>query len=567
MIFFKKIRYKNFMATGNDFLEINLNSHQTSLVIGVNGAGKTTIIDAISFVLFNKPFRNIKKNQLVNSITKKDCLVEIEFSIGSKEYLVRRGIRPNVFEIFVDEKLVEQDAASKDYQENLEKNILRTNHKSFFQIVILGPRHVPFMSLAPGQRREIVEDLLDLQVFSRMNVIAKNKYSELSLEKKALRAEHEKKKEKLKILLSYEESLASKDFEMIEIKKKSIEEALVKLEDLRNTYDEFSSIVSSFKPPDTASIKKSIREVLSVEAALKNKKIVASSDLEFFETNDVCSTCRQPISPDHKHGIISKRNSELIETSEGIIDAKKVLEDLEKQLDAIEKETLEIERTKTHQRSILNGIKAQKDYVSLLEKEIEKLSEKKTNNEHAAEIPSLKESLKSDVEVLNKIEEELSVMEASLRLLKDDGIKSMIVKTYVPIINKYVSKYLAALDFFVEFYLDENFSETIRSRYRDEFTYDSFSEGEKFRINIALLFTWRAVASMRNSMSTNLLFLDEIMDGSLDSDGVEEFLKLLHKLTGDNNVFVISHRTDQIIDKFQNVIKMNKVRNFTTFDN
>lgn len=567
MILFKTIRWKNFLSTGNIFTEIDLTKSKTTLIVGENGAGKSTLLDALSFVLYNKPFRNVNKPQLVNSINKKDTLVEIEFSIGVQHYKVVRGIKPTIFEVYHNNKLLNQDATSRDYQEVLEKQILKLNHKSFCQVVILGSASfVPFMQLPSMHRREVIEDLLDIQIFSTMNSILKNKIQVLGVSINDTSYNIKLLKEKITLNEEMMNTLKTNSDNAIKEKQAIILETENRIKsegdsvvDLNVQIQDLQKQISDQK---LMKGKQQKLEVLRGQIESKIKKL--ESDIEFFENHDNCPTCRQIIDDQFKCDTIASRKTQIDETNQGIDQLTQELININNRLETINEINNQIITLNTQVTVHNTNISALNEYIGKVNQEIQGLSKTHQNNvKDSNKLASLKSEL-------NKLEEEMigysnqnELYKVAAVILKDTGIKSKIIKQYVPIINKLINKYLAAMDFFVNFELDESFNETIKSRFRDEFSYASFSEGEKMRINLAILFTWRAISKLRNSASTNLLIMDEIFDGSLDSTGTEEFMKILNQLTLDTNTFIISHKTDQLSDKFQSVIKFNKVKNFS----
>jgi DNA repair exonuclease SbcCD ATPase subunit len=567
MILFKTIRYKNLLSTGNTFTEIKLDQHPSTLIIGENGAGKSTMIEAISFALYGKSFRKINKPQLLNSINQKNLLVEIEFSIGNKEYLVRRGLKPTVFEIFVDGDMLNQDAASRDYQEILEKNILRLTHKSFSQIITLGTStFIPFMQLPAHLRREFIEDLLDIQIFSTMNVLLKNRIQENKDKLATVDADIALCEQRIEVTKRFFEQIKLNNADVIEIKSNKIKEHQYMVDEL-DTFvakallqaEELHKQIS-----DQGKVTNQIKKVSDLRKEIKFKLENSNKHVHFFENNDHCPTCTQDISEEFKKDSLfaKKMESEELET------AIKKLTEMESEacermekIDAVSRQIYDLNGEIVDSN---NKIKMYKKYNAELQKEINALSKFKLDME--VDTSDL-ERAKSELKQLHKDKEESTnkrtLLNTAALLLKDGGIKTKIIKQYVPIMNKLINKYLAAMDFFVQFELDENFNEKIKSRFRDEFSYSSFSEGEKMRIDLSLLFTWRAVAKLRNSASTNLLIMDEVFDSSLDAAGTEEFFKILSGIITDSNVFIISHKGDQLFDKFANVIKFEKHKNFS----
>lgn len=566
-IYFKKLRWKNFISTGNLFTEIDLTRNKSTLIVGENGAGKSTILDALLFSLYGKPFRNINKPQLINSITQKNLLVEVEFNVGRSEYLIRRGLKPGVFEIYQNGTLMNQDSATRDYQEYLEKNILKLNHKSFNQIVVLGSANfIPFMQLPAGTRRQVIEDLLDIQIFSTMNTLLKEKIQankeelvEVGFEMKALSDKIEMHKKHLETLrTSNDEVVKQKEAQLdtiIESKNQAAEE--IKAFEKLNTEAE-ESIADKHK------VQKKYEQLEDLGRKVAGKLSKLKKDVKFFETNNDCPTCKQGIQDGHKHDIIEKNNKQISE----IEDSTDILQ---KEFHAAMDRIAEIQGVNKHiaennkKISELNTkITMWNNFESELRKEITKLQQTVAHNDDSnVDLQLLKKQLKDSITNKEDLAKEKQVLDVASSLLKDGGIKTRIIRQYIPIINQLINKYLSAMDFFVNFELNENFEETIKSRFRDEFSYASFSEGEKMRIDLALLFAWRAVAKLRNSSTTNLLIMDEVFDSSLDSGGTDEFIKILNGLTQDTNVFIISHKGDQLYDKFHSVIKFEKHKNFS----
>ena len=567
MILFEKIRWKNFLSTGQNFIEVDLNRNPTTLIVGENGSGKSTILDALVFSLFGKAFRNINKSQLINSINETNCLAEVEFLIGKKHYLVRRGIKPNLFEIEVDGVMINQDSKARDYQEQLEKNILKLNYKSFTQIVILGSSSfVPFMQLKLNDRRVIIEDLLDIQVFSTMNLILKNKVSSLKNDVGQNELEISKNENVIGLQEEYISNMKQNNKQLISANQKKIEESnehiatyTLHIEDLECRIIRLENLIKDFDQEQ----KKQQKLDKYQDEIHKNIKRT-ENEIKFYRKNTECPTCKQTIDEEHRECEITeklKKKTELIKAiekiEEEIIISFKLLEDMTKTQKSISESQGEITKHNT-------SISAINQYIQKINEEIHLLNESGANVTDASK--KLK-TLKSVQKHLLTLKEDhsnlLSVYEIANVLLKDGGIKTTIIKKYLPIMNKLINKYLASMDFYVSFNLDGNFNETIKSRFRDEFTYSSFSEGEKMRIDLALLFTWRAIAKLKNSMSTNLLVLDEVFDGSLDEDGTGDFLKILHSLGNESNVFIISHKGEILYDKFKHIIKFQKIKNFS----
>jgi DNA repair exonuclease SbcCD ATPase subunit len=565
MIIFKKIRWKNMLSTGNIFTEIDLIAHKTNLIVGENGSGKSTFLDALSFGLFGRPFRKINKPQLLNSITQKNLVVELEFSIGSVEYKIIRGIKPTVFEVYQNGTLLNQSAEMKDYQSILEKQIIKVNHKSFCHVVILGSATFqPFMQLSAWQRREIIEDLLDLQIFTTMNTLLKNKIQSNNEENIKVNSDIKIIEEKIKITKEHMLELQNNNEQLILEKKTRIEDANKHIDDLNNKYWEFENkrqeLAESIQ--DEESLSKKINKLSKLKHQIEAKKALIENDISFFKRHENCPTCTQSISVEFRERTVQTKTNEIetIETGLGQLieqyeETNNKLTEIMSIHSEINNQMMEIHKVKTKTNSLI-------EYRDNLKKEIKDVS-KKENNVKEIKISDYEKELEVVKNRYNELSEDKVILSAANSILKDTGIKGRIIKQYVPVINKFIGKYLSSMDFFVQFELDEEFNETIKSRFRDDFSYASFSEGEKMRINLAILFTWRAVAKLRNSVNTNILIMDEVFDSSLDSNGTEEFLKLINSLTSDTNTFIISHKADQLYEKFPNVLRFEKHKNFS----
>lgn len=566
MIVFRKLRWKNFLSTGNYFTELDLDKNTTTLIVGSNGSGKSTMLDALCFVLFGKPFRSINKPQLVNSINSRDTLVEIEFSTSNKSYKIIRGIKPNVFEIYCNGELVTQDAAVKDYQEHLEKFILKLNYKSFTQIVMLGSASfTPFMQLSAADRRAIIEDLLDIQIFSRMNGVLKDKFQILKEQYSQAKYAFDLKTEKIQMQIQFIENLKKNTESKIAQQELEIANTEIRIAESHTKHSEISTNLSELCTQ--ISDKSKVDDKLSKFANLKNNLgrtiTKVNSDIDFYDSNDECPTCKQGIPHEHKTTIVEERKNKLKEVEDALNKLNAEVDQLASRQEEIEKISDLITEKKSELTTIQSEITADKRYVETLRKDIERIKNSKEDlNAENVKLLTLNNELVELETNMRSLSEERVYYETATNLLKDTGIKTKIIKQYIPVINKLVNKYLSSLDFFVNFNLDESFKETIKSRYRDEFTYASFSEGEKQRIDMSLMLTWRAVAKLKNSASTNLLILDEIFDSSLDANGTEELMKILNLLEGEN-LFVISHKGDILQDKFMNVIRFDKVNNFS----
>jgi DNA repair exonuclease SbcCD ATPase subunit len=568
MILFQKIRWKNFLSTGAAFTEINFTKSTNTLIIGQNGAGKSTILDALCFGLFGKPFRKINKPQLLNSINGKDAVVEVEFNIGQKKYKVIRGIKPNVFEIYLNDVLLNQDAASKDYQEVLEKNILKLNYKSFTQVVILGSASfVPFMQLSAADRRTIIEDLLDIQIFSSMNAIVKEKMSGLKDGITKSKYDITLVEEKINLQLqNIEENKKNNDAD-ISRKLEEIGKSKIQMNTLQDDIlliNKHIEVLQNKVGDKKEKLDKKSKGLFQIKGKVQTNIDRNEKEIQFYENNHDCPTCKQSITPEWKDSQVKEKTEKIDTQRTGL---QEIEEELTKVTIEIKSITDIISHINAHTGEIIkhtSTISAISNYITKLNNEIDALTKKQIGTEGSDQ--KLIE-LKQELETYNKLyKEQLTEKhyhEFASTLLKDGGIKTRIIKQYLPIMNKLINKYLTAMDFFVNFNINENFEETIKSRHRDEFSYANFSEGEKMRIDLALLFTWRQIAKLKNSTNTNLLILDEVFDSSLDTVGTEEFLKLINEMGTDTNVFVISHKGDQLFDKFRSIIKFEKKNNFS----
>tara|TARA_R110000868_G_scaffold411117_2_gene701864 strand:+ start:1659 stop:3365 length:1707 start_codon:yes stop_codon:yes gene_type:complete len=565
MIVFKKIRWKNFLSTGNIFTEIELNKSTTTLIVGENGAGKSTLLDALSFALFNKPFRKINKPLLLNSITKKDLVVEIEFTIGSNNYKIVRGIKPNVFEVYQNGSLLNQSADSKDYQDILEKQILKINFKSFCQVVVLGSASfVPFMSLPTGQRREIIEDLLDLQIFTSMNVILKKRITSNAEDLIKHEANKTIVEEKMKLVKKHLIEIQNNNEKIISEKNERREQTNTQVNVLDDEYWKLDNKRKDLeeKMVDEKELTSSMKKLTALKHKFEAHLSSQKEQIKFFTDHDNCPTCKQEIDETFKCDMVQNNQERIKELEDNLeVVAKNYVETNNKINEMMNIQT-EINNTKMDIHKISTKISSLIEYRTQLENEINTI-QKTVKEDNSDQLNKLVDELKEAEDLLSELHDLKQTYQAVSVLLKDGGIKAKIIKQYIPIINKLINKYLSSMDFFVQFELNEEFNETIKSRFRDEFSYASFSEGEKMRINLAILFTWRAVAKLRNSISTNILIMDEVMDSSLDSNGTEEFMKVLTQLAIDTNTFIISHKTDQFYDKFTSVIKFEKHKNFS----
>ena len=564
-IHFKYVKYKNILSTGNSWTEIQLDQSKSTLIIGENGAGKSTMLDAICFALYGKPFRKINKPQLINSINQKDMMVEISFDISGRNYIVKRGIKPNVFEIWHNGELLNQDAAARDYQKYLEENILKLNFKSFGQVVVLGSStFVPFMQLPASHRREVIEDLLDIQIFTIMNTLLKDRVANNKTEISDIKYEIDLLVNRINSSKDHNESIRKmRETEVEKIKDKvsqhlaTIEAENLEVESCGSKIDELIADIS-----DKVAVKKKHAELIDIDRKLDTKFKKLVKEIKFYEDHDDCPTCRQGIDESFKDSTVNDHQHTIDQITDGrekiatkALDVEKRLEEISDIEDEISAFNLKASEHRANVKFATNSLKSIKKELEDAEKEVEAVD--------TSEISKMEKELKSYHDRQNQLFEYKQTLAVVSSMLKDGGIKTRIIKQYVPIMNKLINKYLAAMDFFVQFELDESFNETIKSRFRDVFSYASFSEGEKLRIDLALLFTWRSVSKLRNSVSTNLLIMDEIMDSSLDNAGTEEFLKIINELTADSNIFIISHKGDQLYDKFDNILRFEKVKNFS----
>jgi DNA repair exonuclease SbcCD ATPase subunit len=548
------------------FTEVTLNTHTQTLIVGDNGSGKSTILDALSFVLFGKPFRKVKKGQLINSINNKNLLVECEFAVNNKQYLVRRGSKPNVFEVFQDGTLINLDAATGDYQEMLDKTILKFNQKSFSQIVVLGSASfVPFMQLTTPNRREVIEDLLDIQIFTVMNTLLKEKVSKNKTDILENRYAIDGVAGKIALEQQHIEELKSNNDLLIQQKQKQVDEYNRQIEQAEQSARELEAANASASDTisDQTRVWARMDKVVGLIRQLDARINKINDDASFFEENHNCPTCRQGISIDHKNEITAKADVQI----EEINSAKDTLNEEVARLNTRIAEINTVASDITKKQKTISELSVQirtwSGFVRSIEKEICGLRQNKQAEVNIDRVNELTANLTVLDEQKQNLINQQAIFDVASVLLKDAGIKTKIIRQYIPVINKLINKYLASMDFFVNFELNESFEETIKSRFRDEFSYDSFSEGEKSRIDLALLFTWRAIAKLRNSTSTNLLILDEVFDGSLDASGNEELLKILQTFTEGINVVVISHKTDAYLDKFERVLKFSKQKNFS----
>ena len=567
MIEFKSVQWKNFLSTGNSPNKVLLNRSQTTLIIGKNGEGKSTILDALCFSLFGKPFRNINKGQLVNSINGKGCSVEIEFDINGKEYKIIRGIKPNVFEIWQDGEMINQDAASRDYQKILEQQILKLNYKTFTQVVILGSASfVPFMQLPTTQRREVIEDILDIRIFSTMNSLLKERVQETK--DAIIKIENEIATAKTKV-----DSQTQIIKTISEAKTSAIESIGAKISanstEILSTEGEIESIILEINTlkasiNDKENVSEDIDKAKSIRSKLLQKIETCEHNTEFFSEHDVCPSCNQDIAEQYKESIIKDLNDKLLEQNGKVSELETILSNLNEKLSDINKIQSEITSKNIELSTRNSTITLLNKQIKEMQIEIDSAKTDTTNiDEEKTKLKDLAKEAIGKIGQKTQLQEQRNLEDVANILLKDTGIKTAIIREYLPIMNKLINKYLQAMDAYIHFELDEAFNESVKSRFRDDFTYASFSEGEKMRIDLAILFTWRQIAKMKNSVNTNLLLLDEIFDSSLDTAGTDYFLNLMNQFGDNTNIFVISHKGDQLFDKFRSVIKFEKRNDFS----
>ena len=567
MIHFKKVRYKNLLSSGNRFTTFELDRSNTTLIVGDNGAGKSTLLDALCFGLYGKGFRNLKKDLLINSINQKELVVEVEFSIGKRDYKVIRGAKPNKFELYTNGKMVNQDATMKDYQEHLEKNILKMSYRSFTQVAILGSANfTPFMQLRAVERRKLVEDLLDISIFSTMQDMLKKKVSQHNLEVKETSHEIDLLHERISGLNDQVNALQKNREAKIKKYESTVNETQNNINKILGEVDEKTQNVvekkRSIKSKDSTESR--LKQATDLERQLENARKKAIADVKFYEENDDCPVCKQGLDHDHKEKCIKEREDKAEEITQALNDIDKTISECHDEIQRINVIQSEIDEIQREIGLLQTEVVSNQKYIKKLQGEIEDLQNEVVGD---SDVHDRLTTSETDLDILEKKQETQTerqhYFELATMLLRDQGVRQRIIKQYVPIMNKMINKYLANLEFYVGFELNEAFEETIKSRFRDVFKYDNFSQGEKMRIDLALLFTWRAVARLKNSVNTNILILDEVFDSSLDSQGTDDFLKLLNTLNEKTNAFIISHKGDQLYDKFEEVIKFEKHKNFS----
>ena len=566
MITFKNLKYRNFLSSGQHWTDINFQEYNTNLVIGTNGSGKSTMLDALTFALFNKPFRKINKSQLINTTNEKDTLVEVEFSVNSRDYLVRRGIKPNIFDIEVNGEALHRQADDRSNQKILEENILKVNYKSFTQIVILGSStFVPFMQLTGSNRREVIEDLLDIRIFSTMNALMRDKMRVQREGLKTLSLRKDNLQDKMVMQKNFMAELDAQRQTGIKASNKKIKEYTLEVDNLLESNETKTVDVSKLikEQENVTGAGKKLKKLNTLKGKLSNKVTTITKEHKFFSDNTVCPTCTQGIEEDFRLNRIADAKNKAKELQSGykeLEDAIQKEEERERQFTQLAQEISTLNNDISQNNTKISGFQRQiRDLESEIQTITDQLQNRNTEHEKLAEF---KANLKDTIDELSDQREQLNHYDFAYSLLKDDGVKTKIIKKYIPVINQQVNRYLQLMDFYINFHLDEEFNETVKSPIHEDFSYASFSEGEKMRIDLALLFTWREVARIKNSVNTNLLIMDEVFDSSLDGFGTEEFLKIIKFVIKDANIFVISHKSD-LHDKFDNVIKFDKVKGFS----
>lgn len=567
MIKFKSVRWKNLLSSGNKFTTIELDRSQTTLIVGENGAGKSTLLDALCFGLYGKGFRNLKKDLLINSINQKDLIVEIEFSVGKKNYKVIRGAKPNKFELYLGNVLINQDATMRDYQDHLESNILKMSHRSFTQVAILGSANfTPFMQLRARDRRKLVEDLLDISIFSTMKDILRKKIANHNVEVKETSHEIDLLEERINGLNEQLSALQKNRDEQVLKYESTVNETQDNISSIMEQIDEKTENVVEKKSTieDSISQKDRLQQANELERKLSENYKKAIRDVKFYEENEECPTCKQGLDEEHKKQHIAEREEKATEIKTALGQIAKTIDESQTRLEEIREVQDKIEELQREIGLMQTEVTSNQKYIKKLQSQIDDLKKDISGDDDVSDkLLDSEDSLSKLIAKKEDLTNRSHYFEIATLLLRDEGIKSKIIKQYVPIMNKMINKYLANLEFYVGFELDENFEETIKSRFRDVFKYDNFSQGEKMRIDLALLFTWRAIARMKNSVNTNLLILDEVFDSSLDNQGTDDFLRLLNTLTEKTNAFIISHKGDALYDKFDEVIKFEKHKNFS----
>ena len=570
MIIFKKIKYKNFLSTGNQPIEIELGKSPTTLIIGQNGSGKSTLLDALCWALFNKPFRIIKKEQMINTINNSDCEVEIEFDVGTKQYRVKRSVKPNLFEIYENGQLLNQNASSIDYQKYLEHNIMKLNYRSFIQVVILGSSsYEPFMKMKARYRRDVVEEILDVKVFTQMDLILRDQQGQLSKEVLEMRHKCDLIQTKYDTEIKHFNSLSELNTSGIDDKKAQLEnhnkakqEYTTKIENINKSIEEYKTELEGKEKADNK-----LKQLLKLETKIEQNIDTSNKSIKFFAENDTCPVCTQSIDRTFREQKGEQLHKKCAELETGIKKLTSEIDKVEEQINYFGNISKKLSDLYVDIAKVNTSLEELNNYSDRIHEEILQLENKQTDSKKiATDLQQLKEELEITKLEAEKITNQKKYVDILREVLSDKGARGHIIKKYVPIINNLINEHLQAMDFFVSFHLDEEFNETVKSRHRDTFNYNSFSEGEKLRIDLAILFTWRTIAKMKNSVNTNLLILDEIFDSSLDQQGTDDFFKIVNKLKNEN-IFIISHKGDILFDKFTNILKFEKYQNFTRLQN
>jgi DNA repair exonuclease SbcCD ATPase subunit len=570
MIIFKKIRYKNFLSTGNTPIEIELGKSPTTLVIGKNGSGKSTLLDALCWALFNKPFRIIKKEQMINTINNSDCEVEIEFDVGTKQYRVKRSVKPNLFEIYENGQLLNQNASSIDYQKYLEHNIMKLNYRSFIQVVILGSSsYEPFMKMKARYRRDVVEEILDVKVFTQMDLILRDQQGQLSKEVLDVKHKCDLLETKYETEMKHFKSLSQLNTNDIDDKKLQLENLkiskqnyTIKIDNLNKSIEDYNTELEGKEEADNK-----LKQLLKLETKIEQNIDTSNKSIKFFAENDTCPVCTQSIDRSFREQKGEQLHKKCAELETGIKKLTSEIDKVEERINNFGAISKKLSDLYVDIAKVNTSLEELNNYSDRIHQEILQLENKQTDSKQiATDLQQLKEELETCKLSTDKIVNQKKYVDILREVLSDKGARGHIIKKYVPIINNLINEHLQAMDFFVSFHLDEEFNETVKSRHRDTFNYNSFSEGEKLRIDLAILFTWRTIAKMKNSVNTNLLILDEIFDSSLDQQGTDDFFKIVNKLRNEN-VFIISHKGDILFDKFTNILKFEKYQNFTRLQN
>ena len=570
MIIFKKIRYKNFLSTGNQPIEIDLSKSPTTLVIGQNGSGKSTMLDALCWALFNKPFRIIKKEQMINTINNSECEVEIDFDVGTKQYKVKRSVKPNLFEIYENGQLLNQNASSIDYQKYLEHNIMKLNYRSFIQVVILGSSsYEPFMKMKARYRRDVVEEILDVKVFTQMDLILRDQQGQLSKEVLEIRHKGDLIQTKYETEMKHFKSLSELNTSGIDDKKAQLEshnkakqEYITKIENINKSIEEYKKELEGKEEADSK-----LKQLEKLETKIEQNIDTHNKSIKFFADNDTCPVCTQSIDKSFREQKGEQLHKKCAELETGIKKLTGEINKVEERINHFGAISQKLSELKVDVAKVNTSLWELNSYCDKIHEDIKQLENKQTDSKQiATDLQQLKEELETTKLETEKLTNQKKYVDILREVLSDKGARGHIIKKYIPIINNLINQYLQAMDFFVSFHLDEEFNETVKSRHRDTFNYNSFSEGEKLRIDLALLFTWRTIAKMKNSVNTNLLILDEIFDSSLDQQGTDDFFKIVNKLKNEN-VFIISHKGDILFDKFTNILKFEKYKNFTRLQN